>query len=165
VREEPHTAENRRAKRPVELAQRVIRAAGRLGAGPATEARNGIERGAMLEEDQVRELADHWVKAWNSHDLDRIMAHYADDVVLISPVAAKILGDPSGRVTGKAALRAYFKRALDVYPNLSFELVDLMWGLESVVLYYVNQKGSKTGEYMEIGPTGKVSKVVANYSG
>ena len=40
-----------------------------------------------------------------------------------------------------------------------------MWGLESVVLYYVNQKGSKTGEYMEIGPTGKVSKVVANYSG
>ena len=119
----------------------------------------------MLEEDQVRELADHWVKAWNSHDLDRIMAHYADDVVLISPVAVKVLGDPSGRVTGKAALRGYFKRALDVHPNLSFELVDLMWGLESVVLYYVNQKGSKTGEYMEISPTGKVSKVVANYSG
>ena len=68
-------------------------------------------------------------------------------------------------VTGKAALRAYFRRALDVYPNLSFELIDLMWGLESVVLYYVNQKRSKTGEYMEIGPTGKISKVVANYSG
>jgi hypothetical protein len=40
-----------------------------------------------------------------------------------------------------------------------------MWGLESVVLYYVNQRGSKTGEYMEIDPAGKVSKVVANYSG
>jgi len=119
----------------------------------------------MLEEDQARELAEHWVKAWNSHDLDRIMAHYADDVVLISPVAAKILGDPSGRVSGKTALRAYFARGLEVYPNLRFELLDLMWGLESVVLYYVNQKGSKTGEYMEIGPTGKVTKVVANYSG
>jgi hypothetical protein len=119
----------------------------------------------MLTEDQARELAEHWVKAWNSHDLDRIMAHYADDVVLISPVAAKILGDPSGRVSGKTAVRAYFARGLDVYPNLRFELVDLMWGLESVVLYYVNQKGSKTGEYMEINPTGKVSKVVANYSG
>ncbi|MGH7340759.1 MAG: YybH family protein [Candidatus Rokuibacteriota bacterium] len=118
----------------------------------------------VLEEGQARELADHWVKAWNSHDLDRIMAHYADDVVLISPVAARILGDPSGRVVGKAALRAYFQRALDVYPSLTFDLVDLMWGLESVVLYYVNQKGSKTGEYMEISPTGKVSRVVANYS-
>jgi len=119
----------------------------------------------MLEEGQARELAEHWVKAWNSHDLDRIMARYADDVVLISPVAAKILGDPSGRVSGKTALRAYFARGLEVYPNLRFELLDLMWGLESVVLYYVNQKGSKTGEYMEIGPTGKVTKVVANYSG
>ena len=118
----------------------------------------------MLEEHRARELAEHWVRAWNSHDLDRIMEHYADDVVLISPVAARILGDPSGRVSGKAALRAYFERALGVYPGLKFELVDLMWGLESVVLYYVNQKGSKTGEYMEIGPTGKVSKVVANYS-
>ena len=119
----------------------------------------------MLREDQARELADHWVKAWNSHDLERIMAHYEDDVVLISPLAAGMLGDPSGKVTGKAALRSYFKRALAVYPNLSFQLVDIMWGLESVVLYYTNQKGSKTGEYMEIGPTGKVSRVVANYSG
>lgn len=119
----------------------------------------------MLEENQARELADHWVGAWNSHDLDRIMAHYADDVVLISPVAARILGDPSGRVSGKPALRAYFERALEAYPNLKLELVDLMWGLQSVVLCYVNQKGSKTGEYMEIEATGKVSKVVANYSG
>lgn len=119
----------------------------------------------MLGADQARTLADHWVQAWNSHDLDRIMAHYADDVVLISPVAAKILGDPSGRVSGKPAVRAYFQRALGVYPNLRFELLDLMWGLQSVVLYYVNQRGSKTGEYMEIGPGGKVSKVVANYSG
>jgi ketosteroid isomerase-like protein len=119
----------------------------------------------MLREDQARELADHWVKAWNSHDLDRIMSHYEDDVVLVSPVAAKMLGDPSGKVAGKAALKSYFKRALEVYPNLSFQLVDVMWGLESVVLYYTNQKGSKTGEYMEIGPTGKVARVVANYSG
>jgi hypothetical protein len=124
-----------------------------------------LERMRMLKEDQVRELADHWVKAWNSHDLDRIMSHYEDDVVLISPVAAKVLGDPSGKVAGKAALRSYFERALEVYPNLSFQLVDVMWGLRSVVLYYTNQKGSKTGEYMEIGPTGKVSRVVANYSG
>jgi len=119
----------------------------------------------MLTEHQARELAEHWVQAWNSHDLDRVMAHYADGVVLISPVAATILGDPSGRVIGKPALRAYFDKGLAAYPNLHFELVDLMWGLESVVLYYVNQRGSKTGEYMEIDATGKVSKVVANYSG
>jgi hypothetical protein len=29
----------------------------------------------------------------------------------------------------------------------------------------VNQRGTMTGEFMEIDPAGKISKVVANYSG
>ena len=119
----------------------------------------------MLEEKQVRELARHWVQAWNAHDLDAIMAHYAERVVLVSPVAARILGVPSGTVSGKDVLRSYFERALEAYPQLRFDLLDVMWGLHSVVLYYVNQKGSKTGEYMELDSTGKVCRVVANYSG
>ena len=93
------------------------------------------------------------------------MSHYGEDVVLVSPVAAKILNDPSGTVKGKDALRAYFKRGLEVYPNLKFDLIDMMWGLSSVVLYYVNQKGTKIGEFMEIDSKGKVIRVVANYNG
>src|SRR5207249_9040777 len=123
------------------------------------------ERLRMLDDERAREFAGAWVQAWNAHDLDRIMTHYEDDVVLVSPVAARILDDPGGTVSGKAALRSYFQRGLDVYPNLKFELLDVMWGLNSVVLYYVNQRGSRTGEYMEFGPTGKVSRVVANYNG
>jgi hypothetical protein len=119
----------------------------------------------MLDEAHARQFADEWVRAWNAHDLDRIMAHYDDDVVLVSPVAARLLADPSGRVSGKAALRSYFQRGLEAYPQLRFELLDVMWGLDSVVLYYVNQKGSRTGEYMELTPTGRVSRVVANYNG
>ncbi len=119
----------------------------------------------MLTEDKARNLAAHWIQAWNSHDLDKIMSHYGEDVVLVSPVAAKILNDPSGTVKGKDALRAYFKRGLEVYPNLKFDLIDIMWGLSSVVLYYVNQKGTKTGEFMEIDSKGKVVRVVANYNG
>lgn len=119
----------------------------------------------MLTEKEAREFANHWVQAWNSHDLDKIMSHYATDVVLISPIAAKILNDPSGMVSGKEALRAYFARGLEAYPNLRFELVDVMWGLSSIVLYYVNQKGTKTGEFMEVDPDGKIIRVVANYNG
>jgi len=119
----------------------------------------------MLTEDKARNLAAHWVQAWNSHDIDEIMSHYAEDVVLVSPVAAKILNDPLGTVKGKDALRAYFKKGLEVYPNLKFDLLDMMWGLSSVVLYYVNQKGTKTGEFMEIDSKGKIFRVVANYNG
>jgi hypothetical protein len=42
-------------------------------------------------------------------------------------------------VKGKDALQAYFKKGLEAYPNLKFDLLDIMWGLSSVVLYYVNQ--------------------------
>jgi len=47
----------------------------------------------MLTEDSARNLAAHWIQAWNSHDLDEIMLHYGEDVVLVSPVVAKILNE------------------------------------------------------------------------
>jgi predicted ester cyclase len=67
-------------------------------------------------------------------------------------------------VAGKANLRAYFQRGLEAYPELQFRLEDVLWGVNSVVLYYVNQKGTRTGEFMELSATGKVARVVANYS-
>jgi ketosteroid isomerase-like protein len=118
----------------------------------------------MLTDKEAQEFARHWVEAWNSHNLDEIMSHYAADVVLVSPVAARILNDPSGTVKGKEALHAYFRRGLEAYPDLRFELIDVMLGLSSVVLYYVNQNGRKTGEFMEIDAGAKVTRVVANYN-
>jgi len=47
---------------------------------------------------------------------------------------------------------------------LHFELEDLLCGLNSVVLYYINQKGTHTAEFMEISDMGKVVRVVAHYS-
>jgi hypothetical protein len=118
----------------------------------------------MLTESQVRQFASDWLRAWNSHDLDAIMSHYRSEIVLTSPVAARLLNDPTGAVTGELALRNYFKRGLEAYPNLTFKLLDVMWGLSSVVLYYENQNGTTTGEFMELDANLKVTKVVANYS-
>ena len=118
----------------------------------------------MISETDIRQFAQHWIAAWNSHDLDAIMSHYAPEVVLTSPTAAKLLNDPSGSVTGKEAVRRYFERGLEAYPNLTFELLDVMWGISSVILYYRNQKGTKTGEFMEFDANRKVVRVIANYS-
>jgi len=118
----------------------------------------------MLAESEVRKIAQEWIEAWNAHDLDRILSHYDDGVKLTSPAAAAILKDESGTVAGREALRTYFKRGLDAYPNLKFDLLDVLWGVSSIVLYYKNQKGTKTAEFMEIGGDGKVIRVVANYS-
>jgi len=117
-----------------------------------------------LTRDEAWKLANEWVAAWNTHDLDRIVSHYEEDVELTSPVAARLLGIADGRVTGKAALRAYFERGLAAFPDLSFHLEDVLWGLDSVVLYYTNQRGTRTAEFMGLGAGGKVVRVIAHYN-
>jgi ketosteroid isomerase-like protein len=118
----------------------------------------------MITKEKAEHFAKHWIGSWNAHDLESIMAHYTDDIELTSPVAARILNKPNGQVVGKEDLKAYFKKGLEAYPDLHFVLNDIMWGMTSIVLYYTNQKGTRTGEYMEISGEGLVSRVVANYS-
>jgi hypothetical protein len=109
-------------------------------------------------------FAHEWIAAWNARDLDRIVAHYAADVVLVSPVAQRILqGD--GVVRGVEGLRSYFSQGLQAYPEFRFELIDTLWGVETIVLYYHNQlRNGKTAEAMVLNPEGKVAHVWANYS-
>lgn len=118
----------------------------------------------MLTRDEAWKLAKDWVAAWNAHDLELILAHYEDGVELTSPAAAQLLGTPDGKVAGKANLRAYFQRGLMAYPKLHFQLEEVLWGVNSVVLCYINQKGTRTAEFMELSTTGRVARVVANYS-
>lgn len=117
-----------------------------------------------MTRDEALNLANHWVAAWNTHDLDLIMSHYEEGIELTSPVAAQLLRTSDGMVRGKANLRAYFQRGLEAYPDLRFQLEDVLRGLNSVVIYYRNQKGTRTAEFMELSAAGKVARVVANYS-
>ena len=117
-----------------------------------------------MTRDEAWNLANHWVAAWNAHDLDLIMTHYDDAIELTSPVAAQLLGMAGGKVVGKANLRAYFQRGLEAYPELHFHLEDMLWGVNSVVLYYTNQVGTHSGEFMEVSAVGKVARVIAHYN-
>ena len=117
-----------------------------------------------VDKEEAWKLGNDWVAAWNAHDLDAIMTHYDDAVELTSPVVARLLEIPSGRVVGKANLRAYFQRGLEAFPELHFRLEQVLYGLNSVVLYYTNHKGTWTAEFMELTADGKVVRVVANYN-
>jgi hypothetical protein len=116
-----------------------------------------------LTRDEAWNLANLWVAAWNAHDLDLIMTHYEDAIELTSPIAAQLLGTSDGKVVGKVNLRAYFQRGLEVYPELHFRLADVLWGVNSAVLYYTNKRGTRAAEFMELSAIGKVVRVVANY--
>ncbi len=118
----------------------------------------------MMDEQQAKQFADEWVRAWNAHDLQQILAHYAEDVRFTSRFIVKLLGDPSGTITGKDELWAYFEKGLDAYPDLRFELINVLVGVDSVVFYYRSIRGMLAAEVMLFDESGKVAKVTAHYS-
>ena len=64
----------------------------------------------MLTMEKTADYVNRWVAAFESKDLDRVLAFYTDDVIFHSPLVARLSHDPSGTVQGKAALRAYVKK-------------------------------------------------------
>ena len=118
----------------------------------------------MTEFDFARQ-AQEWIAAWNAHDLERILAHYAEDVELISPFVAKLTGRSEGVVRGKAAVRDYFTRGLQAYPALRFDFIRLYPGVRSCVLEYRSVNGLLSAELMEFDDGGKVRRVLAHYNG
>lgn len=83
-----------------------------------------------------------WVEEWNSRDLDRILAHYAPDVVFRSPVAARLVPGSQGVIRGREALRDYWATALAQVPDLRFELVDVCAGVSTLLIRFRNQLGA-----------------------
>jgi SnoaL-like domain len=118
----------------------------------------------MLTPTTAQQFAREWIQAWNSHRLDAILSHYAPNVTLTSPVVAQLLNLSSGTIEGQDALGHYFSSGLAAFPQLQFELLDFLLGVSSIVLYYINHKGTKTAEFMELDANLKVTRVVANYS-
>ena len=97
---------------------------------------------------EATEFADAWLRAWNDHDLDRVLNHFTDDVVFTSPVAAELLMGSDGVIAGKAALRHYWGEGLRRIPDLHFELVGLYLGVGVLVINYRNQRGNLVNEVL-----------------
>ena len=93
-------------------------------------------------------FADEWVAAWNSHDLERILEHYTDDVVFASPRVVELMGEPRGEVRGKEALRAYWGRGLEQLPDLLFCLEEVLISVDSIVINYRNERQQAVAEVL-----------------
>src|SRR5206468_7067068 len=78
----------------------------RMGAshrGGSRDASRSCEPRGTVDKTRALANAHAWVEAFNRHDLEAILSHYAESVALTSLLATRVLGDP--------ALRAYFAKA------------------------------------------------------
>jgi ketosteroid isomerase-like protein len=113
---------------------------------------------------RAEDFAAEWIAAWNAHDLERILSHYAADVVFESPASTRITGDPSGRVVGKAALRDYWRQALERVPDLTFTLRAVYGAAGGLAIrYHSSRTGQEVVEVLRFNEAGLATWAGAYY--
>lgn len=115
-----------------------------------------------MEKSKALTFADEWIAAWNAHDVERVLSHYADDATFLSPIAKQRTGN--GFVSGKEALRAYWAPALATLTDLHFDIVQVLVGYDSLTILYDSYGRGRVAETLELGPHGKVVHAVACYA-
>ena len=119
----------------------------------------------MIDADKAQAFAREWVKAWNDHDLEAILSHYAEDVVFHSPRIRMVTGRDVDSVSGKAALRDYWGTALNRLRNLYFEIDQVLSGSDALTILYTNERSQQVAETFIFGDNGKVVRSIAAYVG
>ncbi len=118
----------------------------------------------MISRDQAQKFGQEWVNSWNSHDLERILSHYADDFQMTSPFIATMMNEPTGTLTGKEKVRAYWAQALERLPDLHFDLIEVLASVDSITIYYHAVLGKRAAEVLFFDDNGKVRRAVAHYN-
>ncbi|MFB9264464.1 nuclear transport factor 2 family protein [Bradyrhizobium erythrophlei] len=108
-------------------------------------------------------LGKDWIAAWNSRDLERVLALYAEDAEMTSDKIPALGLDPTGTLRGKDRLRQYWSIALERLPDLHFDLIDVFVSPDSLVVFYTNERGSKICEYLRLDAAGKIRQGSANH--
>jgi ketosteroid isomerase-like protein len=109
----------------------------------------GVVEGQIVSTPEPGAFAEEWSAAWNRRDVEDVLAHFHDDVVFSSPVAAEMVPGSGGVVRGKAALREYWTTALAALPELRFEVVGVYQGQSVLVINYRNERGRLVNEVLE----------------
>jgi hypothetical protein len=109
----------------------------------------GVAESAIVSTPEPDAFAEKWSAAWNQGDVEAVLAHFHDDVVFTSPVAAELAHGTAGVVRGKEALRDYWAAALALMPDLHFDIVGAYQGASVLVINYRNQRGALVNEVLE----------------
>ena len=109
-----------------------------------------------MSSDEIRSFLDHFRQVWARQDLAALMACYADECLVVSPIF--------GTVTGKARVEKQFVDLFKAFQTHQITLVDTVIGDETppraVVVW--SFQSSQIGEVFGMPPSGKrVERTIA----
>jgi ketosteroid isomerase-like protein len=77
-----------------------------------------------------------WLDAFNRHDVDALVALYADDCTHTSPKIRALHPDTGGQLRGRAALARWWREANARLPGLKYVETAITASAERVVIEY-----------------------------
>jgi len=101
-----------------------------------------------------KSIALQWFAAFNAHDLEALLALYADDAEHFSPKLKLRHPETHGLITGKEALRSWWRDAFERLPSLNYEVMKLTADEEQVFMEYIRhvygEDDLRVGEVLEV---------------
>lgn len=99
-------------------------------------------------------IAKLWLKAFNEHNLDNLLALYDDNAEHYSPKLKQRLPETHGLIKGKPALRSWWQDAFQRLPGLSYRAKTLTANDERVFMEYTRvvpgEENMNVAEVLEI---------------
>jgi hypothetical protein len=104
-------------------------------------------------------FAAEWTAAWNDLAIERVLAHFDENVSFTSPTALAVVG--VGTVLGKQALREYWNKAIAQVGSLRFVVDRILWdpGTRELAIIYISEidtRRRRVSENLIFGPNGLV---------
>ena len=113
-----------------------------------------------MDPGKLSQIAKNWIKAFNDHDLDAVLALYSDEVTHFSPKLKARHPETRGFITGKAALQEWWADAFQRLPSLQYRLISVTSEGTRVVIEYKRTVEGKdpmmVAEFFEIGTDGLI---------
>jgi len=110
-------------------------------------------------------FAEEWINSWNSHDIAKVLSHYSNDFTIETPRALEVLPKSDGIVIGKEAVKQYWLTSMKRRPDLQFQLLDVLTGINGLSIYYLNTATNKRAvEIMMFNGDKKVNRAIVHYS-
>jgi ketosteroid isomerase-like protein len=108
---------------------------------------------------QARAFANEWAAAWNELAVERVLAHFDENVSFTSPTALAVVGVPT--VRGKQALREYWNKAVARIGSLRFTVDRVLWdaGARELAIIYdseIDGRKRRVSENLTFGADGLV---------
>lgn len=82
-------------------------------------------------------IAHKWFEAFNNHNLEQLLSLYDEDAEHFSPKLKIRKPETNGLVTGKQALREWWRDAFDRLPTLNYKVTSLTANSDRVFMEYI----------------------------